>query len=171
MINIKVFLKSKLELLKNNETKIIVFTFITFTIIFLGHLIQSGKTTEVSTKSEEKSIDTYIPSGQVLVPIEIVNVEPLSSLIGQTAIVDLYSMNKDGSKGRKVGRRLKLLRAPLNPNTFAVLVSEVESSRIMEESGPFYVLVQNRRDESGEFSNTKAKVPKIEILYQNEKSI
>ena len=85
------------------------------------------------------SADTYIPEGFVLVPIEIQNSESLSSLIGDFAVVDLFK----GPHSQRVGRRLKMLRAPLNPQQFAVLVPEAEVSTLLQTAGPFWVAIQN----------------------------
>jgi hypothetical protein len=87
----------------------------------------------------EASPDTYIPEGYVLVPIEIQNSESLSSLIGSFAIVDLFQA--PGS--HRVGKRLKLLRAPLNPQQFAVLVSESHVAELLNHQGPFWAAIQN----------------------------
>ncbi len=85
------------------------------------------------------SADTYIPEGFVLVPIEIQNSESFSSLIGDFAVVDLFR----GPHSQPVGRRLKMLRAPLNPQQFAVLVPEAEVSSLLQNAGAFWVAIQN----------------------------
>ncbi len=89
--------------------------------------------------------DTIIPAGYVLVPIELLNFEALSSLVGGYAIVDLFAPNADPTKRpRKIGTNLRLLRAPLNPNQFAVLVPEDESELVVSQATPLIAVIQNR---------------------------
>lgn len=117
------------------------------------------------TINENSTIDTLIPAGFVLVPIELINAEPLSSLVGATAVVDLYQGTQDlGKKGRRVGSRLKLVRAPKNPNLYAVLVSEKQSEQILAQPGPFFAVIQNHQE-----TGSTVKVPHksaFEISYQ-----
>lgn len=110
---------------------------------------------------EEVSADTYIPDGYVLVPIEIQNVDSLSSLIGNYAVVDLFR----GPRSQKVGKRLKLLRAPLNPQQFAVLVPEGEVSTLLQTPGPFWAAIQNpQQSKASEISKSKKKKSRVEYF-------
>lgn len=142
-------MKEKIEFLfKDKNTKVILFLFL---ILGLFVFFTQQKNQDDQTVQEEiKSADTIIPKGFVLVPIEIQNIESLSSLIGGFGLVDLFTTQQiNQQSGLRVGRRLKLLRAPLNPNTFAVLVPENEASSILSANGPFMAVVQNP-------NNTKA---------------
>lgn len=95
--------------------------------------------------TETVEADTIIPAGYVLVPIELLNFEALSSLVGSYAIVDLFAPNSDPTqRPRKIGSDLRLLRAPLNPNQFAVLVPENESELIVSQATPLIAVIQNR---------------------------
>lgn len=90
------------------------------------------------------SASTFIPEGFVLVPIEVANYESLDSILGKYGVVDLYTSPLDPTqKPRKVATRIKILRAPLNPNHFAVLAQEEDSSKLVGFSGPLTVIVQN----------------------------
>ncbi|UXR64347.1 hypothetical protein EZJ49_14860 [Bdellovibrio bacteriovorus] len=114
------------------------------------------------------SVDTYIPRGFVLVPLEISNAESLASLVGDMGgVVDLYLASNDRQKGGlKVGSKLKLLRAPLNPEQYAVLVKDTESSRLLGFNGPFLAVVQNP-DEKGTEVTSSASAPRLKVDYQN----
>lgn len=106
-----------------------------------------------------RSADTYIPPGFVLVPIEVINRQALDSLLGPYGVVDLYlpPENSDGGlmngqsesrsagyrMGRKVASRAKILRAPLKPDEFAVLVREVEASQLVHGENSYFVVIQN----------------------------
>ncbi len=111
------------------------------------------------------SIDTHIPRGFVLVPIEVENYEALDSVLGNFGYVDLYRVTPSGSR-QAVGRNLRLLRAPRNPTHFAVLVRESQSSEILSHKGS-YVVVVRRPGEGTEFvnvNNTGLK-PRRKIIY------
>lgn len=124
---------------------------------------------------EESALDTFIPKGFVLIPLEFSNVDSLSSLVGSTAIVDLYqtSLEPQGAKrkGQKIATQVKLLRAPKNPGQFAILVPESSSDKIMSYPGPFWAAIQNR--EQTQMSLTSQDTPQkqgptkqVTISYQ-----
>lgn len=111
--------------------------------------------------------DTVIPAGFVLVPIELLNFEALSALVGSYAIVDLFAPNTDpNQRPRKIGSDLRLLRAPLNPNQFAVLVPENESDLVVSQATPLIAVIQNRsKNEQTKLLRTKSqKKSRIELL-------
>ncbi|WP_295900187.1 hypothetical protein [uncultured Bdellovibrio sp.] len=116
---------------------------------------------------EPKSVDTFIPRGFVLVPIEISNAESLASLVGDMGgVVDLYLASNEKQKGGlKVGSKLKLLRAPLNPQQYAVLVKETESSRLLSYAGPFIAVVQNPDEKGTQLSSSGPS--RVRVEYQN----
>lgn len=117
-----------------------------------------------ATVEDEASADTYIPEGFVLVPIEIQNVDSLSSLIGEFAVVDLFR----GPHSQRVGRRLKLLRAPLNPQQFAVLVPEAEVSALLQIPGPYWAAIQNpQQSKNAEIASKKIKKSRVEYFEGN----
>lgn len=117
--------------------------------------------------SESKSVDTFIPRGFVLVPLEIANAESLTSLVGDLGgVVDLYLATNGTQKGGlKVGTKLKLLRAPLNPQQYAVLVRETESPRLLSYAGPFIAVVQNPEEKGPQISSSGP--TRLRIDYQN----
>lgn len=112
-----------------------------------------------------ESVDTYIPKGYVLVPLEISNLESLNSFIGQAGVVDLYK-SKEGQKGTKIGTRIKIIRAPLNPQLFAALVPENKSSELLNYSESLFAVVQNKSESSSEIYSKKTQQKK-NIIYQN----
>jgi hypothetical protein len=117
----------------------------------------------VTEAADPASADTYIPNGYVLVPIEIQNSESLSSLVGSYAIVDLFR----GPGSQRVGRRLRLLRAPLNPQQFAVLVPEAEVSTLMSTPGPYWAAIQNPQERKSTEIAAHKKKSRIEYFQGN----
>ena len=113
------------------------------------------------------SVDTFIPAGLVLVPLEISNAESLASLVGEMGgVVDLYLASNDQRKGGlKVATKVKLMRAPLNPQQYAVLVRDEDGPRLMAYNGPFLAVVQNPDAKGASLSQKAGKT--IRIDYQN----
>jgi len=94
--------------------------------------------------TDNESADTYIPAGYVLVPIEVLNRQALESLLGAYGVVDLFLPSLNPEKpGRKVASRVKILRAPLRPEEFAVLVKESEASQLVQSENGYFVVIQN----------------------------
>nr|BFD60794.1 hypothetical protein CKG001_29010 [Bdellovibrio sp. CKG001]BFD64207.1 hypothetical protein BdHM001_28880 [Bdellovibrio sp. HM001] len=129
---------------------------------------KSEKEDALQTVPSPASVDTYIPRGFVLVPLEISNAESLASLVGDMGgVVDLYLASNDRQKGGlKVGSKLKLLRAPLNPDQYAVLVKDTESPRLLSFNGPFIAVVQNPEEKGTEVTKSTS-VPRLKVEYQN----
>ncbi len=123
----------------------------------------SGQT--LKTQEEAPSVDTYIPAGFVLIPIEIENVESLDSILGSQGVVDLFlPQSAFGQKAKWVARRIKILRAPLNPQRFAVLAKESQAEEILKAQGPFYVSVQNPEQRGTKVRKNK---PKSRLILEN----
>lgn len=154
----------KVKIPKISQTnKYLLFSFLG---LILTYLIFGLKTE--AQKPEVKNIyaDTFIPKGQVLVPLELANIDSLSALIDQFAMIDLYVGLPSDRGSKKIASRIKLIRAPLNPNLYAVLVSESLSAQIMGSQGPFWAVLQNRNSQVvGAISESKKN---IQIEYRNQ---
>ncbi|MBC7752641.1 MAG: hypothetical protein H7Z71_00275 [Moraxellaceae bacterium] len=149
--------------LKNNLHLVIAFT-ILITVAVVSAYTRDSKENPISRPIE---VDTIIPKGYVLVPLELENREAISSVIQNFGIIDLFCGNPDGGRSRKIASRIKLIRAPYNPNQFAALVKEQLSERIMKESGQFYAVIQNKAEQEGENDNIPIQTKKsISIEYQ-----
>lgn len=104
------------------------------------------KTSSVTdgTNSTGESVDTLIPYGFVLVPIQVQNEQALDGLIGAFGLVDLFTPSTEpGRGGTRVAHNVKILRAPNNPSQFAVLVPEEMAPRIVRGESGYFVMVQN----------------------------
>lgn len=86
------------------------------------------------------NVDTLIPAGFVIIPIDVQNYESLDSLLGKYGVGDLFK--GDGKNGRLVARNIRILRAPKNPSHFAVLAPEGEAASILSTQGNFYVALK-----------------------------
>lgn len=157
--------RKTLDLLKSNH--LIVAFFILGALSILLTFKNRPEKNPMVTEKNATSADTFIPRGYVLVPLELANAESLSSLVGDIGgVVDLFLANTENQKGGlKVGSKLKLLRAPLNPQQYAVLVKESDSSRLLGYAGPFIAVVQNPDEKGNHISTTGPS--KLHIEYQN----
>lgn len=152
----------------DNQKKILLAAFLVLGgLCLIMALSQPRENEPTSFAPAPASVDTFIPRGYVLVPIELANAESLSSLVGDVGgVVDLYlASNEKKPSNLKVGSKLKLLRAPLNPQQYAVLVQDHESSRILSYPGPFIAVVQNPQAQGQEVANPRHSLIKVE--YQN----
>lgn len=149
--------------LKNNLHLVIAFT-ILVTVAVVSAYTRDNKESPMVRPLE---VDTIIPKGYVLVPLELENRDAISSVIQSFGIIDLFSGNPEGGRARKIASRIKLIRAPYNPNLFAALVKESLSERIMKEAGPFFAVIQNKTELEGENDVESVKTKKsISIEYQ-----
>ena len=102
-------------------------------------------------------MDTHIPLGFVLVPIEVLNKESLSALLGSHGVVDLFLSSKKGRKVYKIAHHVKMLRAPLDPSRFAILVPEGEAVKVLKHPQPLFAVVQNPKQKNTRFYRPKKK--------------
>jgi hypothetical protein len=111
-------------------------------------------------------VDTLIPRGFVLVPIEVENYEALDSILGKFGFVDLFQGAADGSgKQKMVARNVRILRAPQNPSHFAILIRESETDQILGRGGSFTVIVKSSSARGTEFVKT-SKRKQRQIIYE-----
>lgn len=158
-------MKKYLNLIKENQ---IVFAFIMLGLVSALVGLQESDPSPRSEVSHE-SVDTFIPKGFVLIPIELQNADSLSSIIGEMGgVVDLYTIRTETHKGGlKIGARLKLLKAPLNPQQYAVLVPEQQSHKVLAFAGPFMAVIQNPEEKGSEITSHQNRSPKVQIHYSN----
>jgi|GEM_PF-4579727 len=123
-----------------HQNKILLISVVVFVLLYL---ILNAKNAAVPPAAEKKPLyaDTLIPAGQVLVPLELANIATIASLINQYGIIDLYAGSENSTV--LIASRIKILKAPLNPNQYAIMVSESLSEEIMKSKGPFWGVVQN----------------------------
>lgn len=181
---IKSLLRDKLQSLlqerKIDDFKLLLSIFFLLGLFSLASSLFSSENKKQSPQeppAEAFSADTFIPAGKVLVPLEIANAESLEGLIGEVGgIVDLFTTTPyDGKKNQKVGTRLKIMKAPLNPRQFAVLVDEETSQDLLQYPGPFLAVIQNPRQTAGKIQKQKTinrkSAPRVDIVFPNVESI
>ena len=157
-------IKSLVSQTSKHQAIVIVFFILGFISLWIK-LAEDKKEGFTGEPASAESVDTYIPKGYVLVPLDLSNLESLNSFIGNAGVVDLYK-SKDGQKGTKIGSRVKIIRAPLNPQLFAALVPENKSSELLSYNEALFAVVQNKSESSSEIHSRKASV-KRSVIYQN----
>lgn len=150
------------------ENKLI---FIALAILVIFNLILGLRPKKEITAVQPVQADTIIPSGFVLMPITLINIESIKGLITEFGVIDLYVANSPTSSGKKIASRIKILRAPLNENEFAVLVPEELSEVLMKASGYFTGVVQNRFVEPGGSALKNRQLPTVQIDYNQENNL
>lgn len=128
---------------KKHLIHILVILFVLILTLILNSKKEQGSKFISKKKLKDKimRIDTMIPKGFVLIPIEVSNLSTLSEVLSQTATGDLYYRNSN--KSVLVAKFLQILRSPRNPNKISVLAPENIASEIFKYKGPFHVALKN----------------------------
>lgn len=111
-----------------------------------------------SLKSDQDAapLDTFIPKGHVLVPVELSNHKAVSSLLGAYGVVDLYPPAGKGPgrgsgphSGRAqksrypVAQQVRIVRSPHSASHFAALVPQHAATQLMDLGARFHAVLQN----------------------------
>lgn len=146
--------------LKNE--KVLWSGFAIFAIILIW--ASQPKSTANDEPPDIETAETFIPKGHLLIPVDLKNAERLDGLLGSHGIVDLYqAVTETQPHSKLVGRRFRLIRAPLNPQSFAVLIRDAEADRLAAFPGPFIASLRNQDSDAHEVVSSK---PKPTIEYQ-----
>jgi hypothetical protein len=131
-------------------------------------LLQGPSAPAGPANTTRAEVDTYIPKGFVLVPIEVQNYEALDSILGHFGVVDLFQAGQTGHpEQRLVARNVRILRAPQNPSHFAVLVQEGEVAHVLKFGGQFTVIVKRPEKVGTEFVKDPV-ITRRTIVYEGE---
>ncbi|MFN3698162.1 MAG: hypothetical protein ACK4VO_12055 [Pseudobdellovibrio sp.] len=150
----------------NQKVFFIMFTLFVLIYIFTSLTSAYQKNNELITDS----LDTFIPRGHVLVPIELENIETINGLIENFGVIDIYLGNKLTNDSKKILNKVKIIRAPLNPNKFAILLNDDAAKYFMKYDGQFVGAVQNKTEASFNpiVEQEKKKKINIEIDYNGD---
>lgn len=121
----------------------------------IGLSFLSSQNEEIKPQKDPLALSTLLPKGKTLVPIELENSSQLDSILGIRGVVDLFvRVGTQKKRLIKIAHRIKILRAPKNPNYYAALVPEALAAKILKYEGPYIVSVQNPK-----VSGTKIESP------------
>lgn len=134
-----------------------------------------GQTQAATEEKTPSSLDTFIPRGFVLIPIELENYNSVDSILGPYGVVDLFRSGQNYKyKARPIARRIKILRAPQNPSQFAVLVPEAEAPIFFQQGSVFFAAILNPKETGTAFEKerrertTKAPRPRSIVVFERE---
>lgn len=139
-MDIKTRLKQSLQ-----QHKYFVFMFFFFVFVYIYTTVGSD-----TQPAQEKllTVDTLIPNGYALVPIELENIAAIASLIESYGVVDIYLGKSNSRNAKKIFQKVKILRAPNNPHAYSLLLPDHLSSVLMQYDGPFFAVIQNKAETS-----------------------
>lgn len=127
------------------QHKYFIFMFVFFVFVYVYTTLE-----ERGQKPQEKllTVDTLIPNGYALVPIELENISAIASLIESYGVVDIYLGKNQSQKSKKIFQKVKILRAPNNPHAYSLLLPDHLSSDLLKYEGPFFAVIQNKSEAS-----------------------
>lgn len=132
-------LKVKTWLKENKRTWQIWIIFILLSLVFT-FLQHKDKNIQITNT---QNLDTYIPEGFVLMPVELSNGPSLDGLLANKGVVDLYTGDPARQQAEKVATAVKIIRSPRNPSYFAVLVPENKAPLLIKRFQAFHAVIQN----------------------------
>jgi hypothetical protein len=147
----------------------VLFILLSLLIAIVGLVSESsGAEPNTSKKDDTGGVETLIPPNHVLVPIQLVNAESFAALVGGFTVVDLFLTNSESSKGKRIISSAKLLRAPLNPDQFAILITEEELVELPDVTSPLFAVIKNPNSKKSQKKNQgRVKpIPKLSVEYQ-----
>lgn len=159
----------KYQALINKDAKMLILaTLISLTIVGFATLRTQSSSKSTSGEGQLAGVDTFIPRGFVLVPIEVQNYEALDSILGKYGVVDLFRNRADG--GQLIAKNVRLMRAPQNPSRFAVLIAETQASEILKYQGLVFVTLKPPGQNGTEIVNNKMNkgIQKRRILFEGD---
>ena len=134
--------------------------FILLTFVFT--ILHTKNNKPINTETQD--LDSYIPEGFVLVPIELSNGNSLNGLLEQKGIVDLYTGNPAQQKVEKAAESVKIIRSPRNPSHFAVLIPEDKASFLIQHFQSFHAVIQNPKQKKKTAIKPMSKKRKRKII-------
>lgn len=165
-MNSKLFHKKK-KVLELQKRPAVAYLGLILVALLTTALFQAFKSAKAPTQLEQESFEasTFIPEGHVLIPIEIENIEALNAMIKNYAWVDLYTPTDSLSPSKKplkIVKKIRILRAPLDPNHFGIIVPERFADAILSYGFLFRVTVNNKSNHTSELLvGHKTKTPTI----------
>lgn len=159
-LNKQIISKYLLKVRLDQNKKIFLFFLLGLIMIFTITIFEN----KPNSSNSKFYLDSIIPEGHVLVPIQLINADSLALIIGRNGVVDLFQ-TENGRKTKKIASKVKIVQATDELNSFAVLLKEQQSQKILNYETPFFAVVQNPSAKSKEiFQNGKTQ---IVINYQN----
>lgn len=158
----------KMPFLQGNITEYLLKKYFWHFLVVLGVILLSliSKYLPLALKEQAKppSLDSLVPKGSVLVPIEISNGKDIINIIGGYGVVDLYAYSSQTNLPEKqAASSLKILPPDTEEGRFLALVPEKEAGLLFEYSDPFYAVIQNPNKKNSKIYKKKKRKSLIVI--------
>ena len=122
-----------------------------FSLGLLLSLAWDARSVKGQQEEPAAPLDTFIPKGHVLVPVELSNHKAVGSLLGAYGVVDLYpaedeyDANKRSHKKPRhpVAQQVRIVRSPHSASHFAALVPQHAAAQLMDLGARFHAVLQN----------------------------
>ena len=163
--SLKLYREKFLSLDRNLKIALVAGLLATMCAIFFDFHSESraAETSQNGTEVND-ALDTFIPAGFSLVPIEIVNSSGMDSILGRYGAADLF---KEGQKSAFM-RNVRLVRGLDEGGPWAALVpSQYATELLASGGGRFFVAVKGRGNSKTVF-DSKRDSPKRVIIYEGE---
>ncbi len=144
----------------NPWTKCAVVFFLAATVLVISSR-QTPNAPSTNVSEDQNSLSTYIPAGQRMVPIEILNSGALDSILGRYGVVDLYMQ---GQK-RPFARSVRIVKSIDQSGEWAALVSEELADELMAAGARFQVSIQPLNGAISNSKFNKERQPRV-IVYE-----
>lgn len=166
-MNLQIYLK---RILKNNPT-LISFIGLILVAFITTATFKLFKDPPQIVSQEEFEASTFIPDGHILIPIEIENLEALNAMIKNYAWVDLYTpqMQDIALPSKAIVKKIRLLRAPLDPNQFGIIVPIEFADIIMNQGYVFRVTLNTNKKHKSQLVINQNKRQPSDIIFGDQK--
>lgn len=154
--------KYTFHLVKNYKQPIVVFAGLVSVSLFFVLIHFSKKTSPPSTLPFQ--ISDTIPSGFVMVPIELENHSAVNDLIPSFGVVDLYRLGKN--KPHKLARAVRIVR--LETGRFSVLIPEHDVAVFVQHQFKLYAVVQNSEKKGSQIIPPHLKRKRAIIIEEHD---
>jgi hypothetical protein len=128
-------------------------------------LVISSKSTvpapPVAGDNEQDSLSTFIPAGQRIVPIEILNSDALDSILGRYGYVDLYLPGQR----RAFARGVRIVKSIDSSGAWAAIVAETMADELIANGARFQVAVQPSKGHPTQTQRAIERAPRA-IVYE-----
>ena len=132
-----------LQWAKNYKQPAAAFLGLAVCSLFFVFLHSFNGSEEDSAGGAEGRISDQIPTGFVMVPIELENHKSVSSLIHTHGVVDLYKLLDGSRKIHKMASAVRIVR--LETDHFSALIPDEQVAPFIRYSSGFYAVVQNSK--------------------------
>lgn len=153
------YLESLKSYFKNPQTRTIAFASAGIMAILFGQLIVSSfLAPETQATEADYYLSEHIPDGYSVVPIELINAESISLLMGNIAYVDLYATEHTLGKRQILLKNTKILKIKNQEGQFSLILNEAQTSKIGDLNQPLFAVLKKKQNRKPSMKNKSTRV-------------